>query len=343
MSHRNAVLALVVALALGLFAAPWATQTLAADAAPTVALVPNTLASTRSIPDGLKQTCLVGPGGPVSSGTCPVLQWKGYTYWAYSFHVNSMDMAIVAYDGAGNIVRRWDRHGDRYVWDITVDASAETVTFKGQSGAIVMTWAELALPDLTPVDTTPPSIAPPTFPAGPFLLNGSYAAPTANATDAGSGIATTSCDALDTSSVGTKQVTCSATDNAGNTVSGTFSYTVGYEVALLYDKNKSYKLGSIAPLKVQLRDANGNNVSAAGIVVSAGAAAKQDGSASSVLASDAGNANPDSNFRYDPTLGGTGGYIYNFQTKGFSSGTWQLSFAVNGATNPAYTITFDVR
>ena len=42
---------------------------------------------------------------------------------------------------------------------------------------------------------------------------------------------------------------------------------------------------------------------------------------------DSGNANPDYTFRYDPTLGGTGGgYIFNLTTKGLASDQYVLSF-----------------
>lgn len=44
------------------------------------------------------------------------------------------------------------------------------------------------------------------------------------------------------------------------------------------------------------------------------------------LEQDAGNANPDNGFRYDSTLGGTGGYIFNLSTKGLTTGTYNLTF-----------------
>ena len=73
-------------------------------------------------------------------------------------------------------------------------------------------------------DTTPPTLAP-TLP-GLILQGGTYVvAP--NATDE-NGIASASCapSPLDTSSAGTKSVTCSATDLAGNTASVTLKYKV---------------------------------------------------------------------------------------------------------------------
>jgi hypothetical protein len=43
-----------------------------------------------------------------------------------------------------------------------------------------------------------------------------------------------------------------------------------------------------------------------------------------------GNANPDSDFRFDSTLGSTGGYIFNLSTKDLTTGTYNLNFTVSG-------------
>jgi hypothetical protein len=45
---------------------------------------------------------------------------------------------------------------------------------------------------------------------------------------------------------------------------------------------------------------------------------------------DSGNANPDFNFRFDATLGSTGGYTFNLSTNGFAGGTYRLFFTVAG-------------
>ena len=44
----------------------------------------------------------------------------------------------------------------------------------------------------------------------------------------------------------------------------------------------------------------------------------------------AGNANPDSNFRFYPALGGTGGYIFNLKTTGLATGSYKLFFTLTG-------------
>ena len=54
---------------------------------------------------------------------------------------------------------------------------------------------------------------------------------------------------------------------------------------------------------------------------------------------DAGNANPDANFRYDATLGG---YIFNLSTRNLAPGTWELRFTIGGDSVP-YAIRFSLR
>ena len=115
-----------------------------------------------------------------------------------------------------------------------------------------------------------------------------------------------------------------------------------YGICPLYDQDKAHRLGSTVPIKLQLCDAAGTNLSAAGIAVQATGLTKQDNTVSPV--EDSGSANsPDDNFRYDAMLGGDGGYIYNLSTKDLSTGTWVLSFTVNGVAHSTYTVRFDVK
>jgi hypothetical protein len=74
------------------------------------------------------------------------------------------------------------------------------------------------------IDTTAPTLAPTISPSPVWL--GSTATASPNATDTLSGIASESCGALDTSSVGVKSVSCTATDQAGNSASASVSYQV---------------------------------------------------------------------------------------------------------------------
>ena len=74
------------------------------------------------------------------------------------------------------------------------------------------------------VDKTAPVLAPTVSPS-PIALNG-VAVAAANASDALSGIATAVCGAVNTSAIGGGTVSCSATDQAGNTNTATVAYVV---------------------------------------------------------------------------------------------------------------------
>jgi hypothetical protein len=94
------------------------------------------------------------------------------------------------------------------------------------------------------------------------------------------------------------------------------------------------------PVKIRLVDANGVNVSAAGVVVHALSVTQISINASVVL-DDSGGANPDFDFRFDPTLEG-GGYVFNLKTTGYGTGTHLLNFVVGG--DPVvHSVQFQVR
>ncbi|XXF75684.1 hypothetical protein P2318_21795 [Myxococcaceae bacterium GXIMD 01537] len=151
----------LAALCLGLMTFAVGT-TAAAQSVPTVATVPANQPPT--LPAGTKVTCTQGPNTGAPSTTCPVLKWEGHTYWALSYIDNRISMAIVAYDAAGKIVAQWEKPGARYVYAITVNTTARTATFAGQSDAkITMGWDELVPP---PVVVQVAANAPPAVPAG---------------------------------------------------------------------------------------------------------------------------------------------------------------------------------
>jgi len=76
------------------------------------------------------------------------------------------------------------------------------------------------------IDKTPPSLAPTVSP-NPVVLNSS-ATVSPNASDALSGVATTGCRPVVTSSVGPKTVLCFASDSAANFAEGTADYIVAW-------------------------------------------------------------------------------------------------------------------
>jgi uncharacterized Zn-binding protein involved in type VI secretion len=121
---------------------------------------------------------------------------------------------------------------------------------------------------------------------------------------------------------------------------GTLTLVVQYGICYLYDQSKAVQHNATVPIKLQLCDAAGHNLSSSTITVTATTVALVSGG--SGLVEDSGNANPDDNFRYDPTLPG---YIFNLSTKPLSSGTWRLSFRTSNdpaGTSP-YTAAFGIK
>ncbi|HEX4773408.1 MAG TPA: MBG domain-containing protein [Bryobacteraceae bacterium] len=117
--------------------------------------------------------------------------------------------------------------------------------------------------------------------------------------------------------------------------------TVSYNVCVLYDSTKAVKGGATYPIKLYLCNVSGADVSSLGVVLNATAVTQIAGYSGAV--EDAGNANPDSNFRYDPTLGPSGGYIFNLKTSGLATGTYRLNFTAGGAANSSYLAPFGVK
>jgi hypothetical protein len=135
---------------------------------------------------------------------------------------------------------------------------------------------------------------------------------------------------IDTSSVESKTFTVNANVSAGPAGVKPVQYQVVLpNVCLLYDPNRSVKKGATFPIKLQVCDVAGHNLSSPSIVVQAVSVTMLSGTKPGAL-EDSGNANPDYGFRFDSTLGVGGAYIYNLSTKGLSSGTWRLNFTITG-------------
>lgn len=103
---------------------------------------------------------------------------------------------------------------------------------------------------------------------------------------------------------------------------------VQYNACLLYDPARSVNSGATYPLKFYLCDSKGKDVSSPKIVVHATSIFTKSGFTGKPVAP--GRANPNGDFRFDPTLGPSGGYIFNLQTKGLLGGTYGYQFT---ATN----------
>ena len=120
-------------------------------------------------------------------------------------------------------------------------------------------------------DATAPALSPS---VAPELLLDAVASANANGSDALSGIASASCAALATGTVGSKNVACTVTDRAGNTASGSTSYRVvyGFNGFTSPVQNPAVlnvsKAGRSVPLRWRVLDAQGmpvSNLSAASV------------------------------------------------------------------------------
>lgn len=111
-----------------------------------------------------------------------------------------------------------------------------------------------------------------------------------------------------------------------------------YHVCPLYDQNVAKKAGSAYPIKIQLCDGSGNDLSSSIITVHAVSVIRISTNTPATL-DDTGNANPDFDFRYDSTING---YTFNLSTKGYDTGTYSLSF-VAGNDPTEHSVQFAVK
>jgi hypothetical protein len=117
-------------------------------------------------------------------------------------------------------------------------------------------------------------------------------------------------------------------DGNFNGSTGSLTQNVQYAICAQYDQTRSVQGGATFPIKLQICDAAGNNLSSQSIVLHATAVLAASGTAGPVQ--DSGNANPDNDFRNVGGNGSGAGYIFNLSTNGLATGTYALQFAVQG-------------
>lgn len=140
-----------------------------------------------------------------------------------------------------------------------------------------------------------------------------------------------------TSPVGTYPITPSGLASPNYDISyAAGTLTITNNICVQFDQTKAARLGSTIPIKLDVCTASGIGSSSPLVVLKTTDLRKVSGTASADV-QDAGEANPDSDFRY---IGP--GYIFNLLTTGLSTGTWALVFTVSG--DPlAHDVTFQVR
>ncbi len=126
-------------------------------------------------------------------------------------------------------------------------------------------------------------------------------------------------------------------DSNFNSANGSATLTVGYGIVPLYDQTQVHQSGSTIPIKLEITNASGNNLSSSNLSVTAVSVSLVSATVSGPPANDAGNANPDSNFRFD-----NNSYIFNLQTTGLATGVYNLYFRV-GADPTLHTVQFQIK
>ena len=127
-----------------------------------------------------------------------------------------------------------------------------------------------------------------------------------------------------------------AGDSNFNSASGSGTLTVDYSVLPLYDQTSVHQSGSTIPIKIEIINSSGANLSSAGLTVNA-VGISLISSAVYGPVEDSGNSNPDLNFRF------TGdSYIFNLKTTGMATGTYNLYFKV-GADPTVHAVQFQIR
>ncbi|MBU4141755.1 carboxypeptidase-like regulatory domain-containing protein, partial [Patescibacteria group bacterium] len=170
-----------------------------------------------------------------------------------------------------------------------------------------------------------------------YILNQSVIA-NWSATDSISGIALVTATvpngtAIDTAMVGAKTFSVNATDNARNQANKIVDYNAVYNYSgvlpPIKDSKDVFKLGSAIPVKFQLRDANGNNISTA--IARIYLANIVDGIiGKEINGTSSGKANTGNLFRY---AAADNQYIFNLASKPLIKGTWQIRIELDDGTS----------
>ncbi|HEY6884250.1 MAG TPA: HYR domain-containing protein, partial [Nitrososphaeraceae archaeon] len=197
-------------------------------------------------------------------------------------------------------------------------------------------------------DTTPPTL---TF-AGSNLIAKAQSRTTAvsysgyvSASDLVDGTITPTCSPSSGSMfpVGVTTVKCTASDRDGNAVSESFTITVRYPIfsgflaPINADGSSVFKLGSVVPVKFQLKWPDGGYVSDAKVqLYSAKISNSITGTVIASTGSDASSsASTGNEFTYDSSKNQ---YVFNLQTKNLSVGTWQIRLLLDDGSSPSVNI-----
>jgi hypothetical protein len=129
--------------------------------------------------------------------------------------------------------------------------------------------------------------------------------------------------------VGTHSISASYGGDAGFGESKSDPQTVDvtYAVGLLYNPDRTVRRGSALQLKLQLRDADGNDLSAPEVAVTADCIAPAGGAASCSAAGAIPLGQP---FAYAVLNGAGPSYTYSLKTKSLAAGSYNVVFSAHG-------------
>ena len=236
------------------------------------------------------------PGGTASRGVAA----EGITTVSYT-----------AVDNAGN-----EASGST---EVKIDATAPKVSITSPPTSVALGASATA--GFTCTDTVP------------GVTVSGIASCTATLTGPGVNTTVTNGQSLPTGTAGAYTLKVTARDVAGNETSASRSYTVAYRVCLQYNDGNPQPVGGTYPLKFQLCNASGTNLSSSQITVKA---TLIDGT-TKPPPNFQGNSNLGDAFRYDPK---GKFYIYNLDTTNLSPTAHTLGFTVNGVGSPSYVLPF---
>ena len=96
------------------------------------------------IPDGMKVASLAGPNVLQPAPKCPVLSVGSFILWPMSYIDNRVSFGMVMYNPKNHIVKTVEKKGARYIYKITLNVPASSVTFSGQADqSVTMTLDEI--------------------------------------------------------------------------------------------------------------------------------------------------------------------------------------------------------
>ena len=89
------------------------------------------------VPNGLKVASLADPNQLQPAPACPVLGIGSFTLWPMSYIDNRVSFGMVMYDAEWQPIAQVEKPGARYIYQVTLNDTGQSVTFTGQANQSV--------------------------------------------------------------------------------------------------------------------------------------------------------------------------------------------------------------